>query len=50
MKSLTREQEALKLQAISIISDVTSIRNPDRIEAIENIIKTFGPTANKIKR
>lgn len=37
-KQLTREQQELKLDATSLFSDLTSVRNPDRIKFMEEFL------------
>lgn len=47
---LTKDQELAKREALDIISDVTSVRNPNRMEDIARIKEIFGPIAKQIKR
>jgi hypothetical protein len=50
MKMLTKEQELEKREALDIISDITSVRNPNRMEDIALIKEIFGKKAKELKQ
>lgn len=50
MQRLTKEQEERKMEALLAIGSITSIRNPNRIEDIEEILRLYGEKAKKIDK
>ena len=47
---MTKDQELLKQKALDIISDITSVRNPNRWEDITTLIEQYGEKSRDIQK
>ena len=49
MEFLTRHNELIKLKAADIFSDISSVRNPNRMKDMEEFIRIYEEKSHQIK-